>query len=921
MTVPLGDRLTPLPCAPDDTVRSELSAALPKLPREQADALATVAVVSPFLRSLMLGDPARLDRVLAADLNAFAAAPIDVGLDDEAVARALRRRRAEVALSVGLADLVCGALLEEVCSALSAFADQAVQAALATVTEGNPAGLVVLGLGKLGTVELNYSSDIDIIVLFDPVRGRAAGLDQAGAVRITRQLVRLLQERTEDGYVFRVDLRLRPDPGSTPIAVSTAAALRYYQSRARAWERQAMTKARAIAGDEVAASAFFQALEPTLWPASFDFTAIEEVFQTRERIAMVRGAGSLTLPGHNVKLGRGGIREAEFFVQSLQRLAGGRDRRLRSGGTVAMLAALTRAGWIDEGARDALAAAYERLRRIEHRLQMVADEQTHTLPGEAGLATIAIMMREDDFAERTVAALTTVHEHFTSLPRLVGQRSAHVEGPEGVSDEAGQAALNEALDALLEKPPPSLKTERARRLMADIRGPLGEAVAGSADPDAAVAGLTLFFQRLPAGVDLLARLQANPDLVRVLVLIVAATPRLAEELAHRSRLLDVLVDPAFFGHLPDQDQLKGWLAEVVAAAPDYEAKLDALRRFGREQGLLIHVRTMAGALSPRESAHALTKLAEVLVRAALGVAADGFVEVHGRLKEGAIAVLGLGSFGSAEMTAASDLDLVVIYDCASDAKESDGRRGLSPGHYYTRLTQRLIAALAAPTAEGMLYEADLRLRPSGKSGPIASHINAFERYQAESAWTWEHMALTRARFIAGDEGLGVRALAAVDAAIARPREPAELAAEVAAMRGKMEAHGSAGLKHGAGGQVDVEFIVQHGILGLGRRPHTAPSEAVDVTAALRALGEAEALPASAVDTLTTAHGLFRGQAQLLALASAKQLLPHEAPAALQPLLVRAWEAPDMKFLTADLDQRRQDVRALFENLIGKPNAA
>jgi glutamate-ammonia-ligase adenylyltransferase len=914
---PLGKGLSPLPGEPD----AAFLAALGDAAGPDGEALATVAAVSPFLRHLMLADREGLAAILARPLEATVQS---ASRGEGETGAALRRGRAQVALAVALADLLGGASVATVTRALSDFADAAIDAALRAaladaharghITDADPetSGLIVLALGKLGAHELNYSSDVDLVVLLDPTHAEGRGLSAGRAVRLVQRMGQLLSARTADGYVFRVDFRLRPDPGSTPVVVSTPAAISYFQTRARAWERQAIIKARQVAGDRVAGARYLDRIEPSVWRRSYDFAAVDEMIATREEIARVKGAGSLTVPGHNVKLGRGGIREVEFFVQTLQRVAAGRDRHLRGRATVPMLRALSEAGWVEPATADELAAAYERLRKVEHRLQMVADEQTHTLPDAAGLPRIARMMREDDFEERMRGTLDTVHRHFASLADLCGQANPMLHGLRATAtpSERAAAAIEEQFRGWADGLYQSLRTERARRLLADLKPVLTQAIAASADPEATLAALDGFFARLPAGVDLLSRLDLHRELVPVVVLIVSAAPRLAAELARRAHLLDVLIDPAFFGQLPDKTALRQALDTAVAAAPDYEGRLDAMRVFGQEQALLVNVRVLTGSIAGPDAGEATTRLAEVLVRKAFEVAEAEFAIRHGRLAGGAVVLLALGKFGSREMTATSDLDMVFLYDCAPDCGESDGEKPLSPGHYYTRLAQRFIAALAAPTARGTLYAVDLRLRPSGQAGPLATHIESFARYHEESAWVWEHLALTRARVIAGAPALGARIVEVIDRAVAHERERDNLAGQVADMRRRMAAQSERGLKHAAGGQVDIEFIVQFLQLCRGRR-----TGSTELPAALRELRDDGDLAPDAAETLLSAHALYQRLSQLFAIASDKALAVDEVPQALQRLMVRAGEAPDIEFLRADLAERQRAVRALFEAIV------
>ena len=458
----------------------------------------------------------------------------------------------------------------------------------------------------------------------------------------------------------------------------------------------------------------------------------------------------------------------------------------------------------------------------------------------------------------------------------------------------------------------ALRSERAQKLLTTLGPSLLAAFAASTDPESAITGFDDFLARMPRGVEFMARLDAHRELIPVLVLIVAAAPRLSEELARRSHLLDVLIDPAFFGRLPNEEELDTQLAAVLAAEPDYEAKLDAMRTFGQEQALLVNVRILTGSLIGPDASHATTLLAGVVTRHALRIAGEAFAERHGVLKGGAVALVALGKFGSREMTATSDLDLVFVYDCAEDAGESDGARGLSPGHYYTRLAQRLIAALSAPTAKGTLYEVDLRLRPAGRAGPLATHIRSFATYHAESSWVWEHMALTRARVVAGDEDLGNAALATIREALEVDRTRENLAEEVAAMRARMAEQHSAGFKHMPGGQVDIDFVAQYlqlrdGLEEIGGDTSTA--------AALARAREAEVVAVDDAEVLASANGLYQRLSQLMSIASTGAIRIEDAPPALQQLLIRAGEAPDITFLVADLVERQEAVRALFERIV------
>ncbi len=871
-----------------------------------ADALATAGALCPHVREMVLSLVPEVPQWVMMSLGDATRAACTLIAEGEDAGVAIREGKRRGAFAVAVADLLGEASVAEVTEALSALADAAIARALsAAAGEDGAPGLFVLALGKLGGGELNYSSDVDLVALFEP-----GALTQPAAVKVVQRMARLLSERTAHGYGFRVDLRLRPDPGSTPVAVTTTSAVAYLRGQARAWERQALIKARFVAGDSAAAARYLAAASASVWPSAYDFSAIQDATDMRAQMAAVRGAGLLTLPGHNVKLGRGGIREIEFMVQSLQRVAGGRDRALRGKSTVLMARALARAGWLDDDTAGMLCEHYDRLRRVEHRLQMINDEQTHTMPRDAaGLARMALLMREPDFVERTEAALAEVHAAFLALQTGPRRRNPALPGPAAVQD-GEPAAFAEFYDRWMSGSLAAFRTDRARAILERMRPVLCAEVCRGDVADDCLSGLDLFFSRLRRGVELLSRLERHPELIGVLCLVVSAAPRLAEQFARRDHILDVLIDPAFFGQLPQTAELAEDLAERLEAEDDYEARLDVLRVFGQEHKLLIEVRILTGSLAARAAGAAYTALADVVVQAAFQLARTEFEARHGRLRDGEVCILALGKCGSGEMTATSDLDLVYIYECAADAGESDGAKPLSPGHYHTRLAQRLIAALSAPTSRGSLYEVDMRLRPSGRAGPLATHLRAFRVYHQDSAWVWEHMALTRARVLLGAPALADEAMAIVLRALNRPRDADELRGAVLDMRVKVAAEHSSGLKHAPGGLVDIDFVVQYAMLRTGIADGTTGTrQLIRRLASAGALGEAEA------EALLGALILMQNLGQVFAIAGGVEDLA-AAPTVLQRILLRAGEAPDIGFLTADLAERQAAIRAILEHEIG-----
>ncbi len=922
--------------------------------------LAGVMDCAPFLRGLILDDPARLAKLLGADPSArmrrLTGAIRRAWKTDNAAAlmATLRRGRQETALLTALADLGGVWDVVQVTAALTAFAEAAVSAAVRFILAETAAagritlanrqapeegsGWIVLGMGKLGAGELNYSSDIDLIVLFDEEAALVVeGVEPTTLfVRMTQRLVALLQEHTADGYVFRTDLRLRPDPGSTNIAISTEAALQYYESFGQNWERAALIKARPVAGDKAAGDAFLSALTPYIWRKYLDFAAIADIHSIKRQIHDHRGHAVVAVAGHNIKLGRGGIREIEFFVQTQQLIAGGRQPDLRGRRTLDTLKALEKFGWIDKATGAELAAAYGALRMIEHCLQMINDAQTHTLPDDAeGLAVVARMAgyRNASAFEKAVAkTLTTVRDRYAALFETAPTLTSAV-GSLSFTGDTDDPETLATLTALGYRNPaeisrtvrgwhfgryPAMRSASARERLTEFVPVLLEALAGGESADAAFAAFDRFLGRMPAGVQLFSLLQTNTGLLNLLVTVLAAAPRLAETIIRRAHVMDALLDPAFFGSLPDAALLSQRLTESLAEARDFEDVLDRARIFGQEQQFLIGVRVLAGTVSVRQAGYAYSDLADVLVSAVFDATLKEFERAHGRMKHGAVALVAMGKLGGREMTATSDVDLILLYDFDEAAPSSSGARPLHGSQYYTRLTQRLVAALSAPTAEGTLYAVDFRLRPSGKSGPLATHIEAFAAYQAKDAWTWERMALTRARVVAGDRKLAKRAGQDIRAILTQRRDARKIIADIREMRAMVEeAKGGEGawdLKQAPGGLVDIEFIAQALLLVDAHR--FSSLIATETEAVLAAAAEAGLLSPADANILQPALGLYQALVQIIRLCLDQPFDPETAPRALLERLAEAGELPDFATLDAHVRATETAVRSVFERLIG-----
>jgi glutamate-ammonia-ligase adenylyltransferase len=919
-----------------------------------------IADHSPFLFDLALRDPDRLAGFLSRDPELSFVTLLDEALTtlstapDEAAAMApLRQMKSGAALLLALADIGEVWPVDRITRCLTEIADAAVSSAtsvllrealragrLTHLDPANPgagSGLIVLAMGKMGAHELNYSSDIDLIVFYDKSGvSFGPGVEPASFyVRLTRALARMLQDRTEDGYVFRVDLRLRPDPASTQAAISIEAALHYYESVGQNWERAAMIKARPCAGDIFAGERFLRELRPFVWRRYLDYAAIADVHQMKRQIHAYRGHDEIAVAGHDVKLGRGGIREIEFFVQTQQLIAGGRHMQLRGRSTLAMLDELVAGGWVDAPDRDRLREAYLYLRRVEHRVQMIADEQTHELPSDPDeLERFARFSGFEDaaaFAADLTKRLTIVQAAYAGLfedaPTLSAYRGAMRFAPDRDDRETLDTLSKLGFRHVLEasalvrdwhgKPCRALRSETARAHLFDIVPLLIEELARGDDPDAALLAFDRFLADLPHGLHLLATLRHSRDLVALLAQILGTAPRLAEIVGRRPQVMDGLLDPAFFARLPDDEQLRRVLTQALDQSGNVEDFLDFTRRFGQEQRFLIGARILSGTVSAAQAGDAFSRLADTIIRTMVQATEVAFCDRHGRVAGQETAVVAMGKLGGRELTAGSDLDLVLLYDFDAEHPESDGQRKLYGSQYFARFTQRLLSALTVQTNAGLLYDVDLRLRPSGRSGPVATSLESFRAYQSEEAWTWEHMALTRARLVSGSPSFVARADSVIHEVLCRPRDPQILAGDVREMRRAIaEEKGEDdgwNLKYARGGLVDLEFIAQYLQL---RHAHAVP-DILD-TNTFRVFDKAQRhglIEVEDGEALRSACRLNHNLTQILRLCLDGAFDPKTSRPGLRALLARASGLPDFSALDADLADRQARVRAIFDRLV------
>ena len=919
---------------------------------------------SPFLSELALSDPdftALLWRDGPDAALAVAVAGIDpAGRDTASLRTALRRAKRRGALVAAVADIAGAWPLDRVTGTLTDFAERALRCAtdralldldglgqLRLSGDARAAGLTVLGMGKLGAGELNYSSDIDLIVLYDRELPAVAGDDGLGAkmVRATRALVGTMGEITADGYVFRTDLRLRPDPGSTPLAISTIAAETYYESVGQNWERAAMIKARPVAGNIAVGDAFLRALRPYIWRKHLDFAAIHDIHSIKRQIDAHRGTGAVRIAGHNVKLGRGGIREIEFFVQTQQLIYGGRNPRLRVRGTIEGLHALAGAGLIQDKVARELADCYEFLRRVEHRLQMVDDRQTHVLPADdAGFAAIATFMGYDGaepFAADLLRTFRTVEGHYARLfedaPSLAAPGAGNLVF---TGTEPDPDTLKTLTDLGFKQPSVAweiisrwhhgryraMQTARARELLTELKPALLKALAATVDPDQALLRFDTMLANLPAGVQLFSLFKSNPSLLDLVARIMGSAPRIAHHLARRPILLDGVLSADFLAPLPDAATLAADLGRMLDNAGDEQDLLDFARRWTNDRRFQVGAHLLTGAVGPRDAARAYSDVATAVVAELSARVEALFARQHGGFDGRRMTVVAMGKLGSREMTATSDLDLMFVYDVPAGHEQSDGARPLPPTQYYTRLSQRFLNALTVQTNDGALYEVDMRLRPSGTAGPIACSLAAFTAYQVEQAWTWEHMALCRARIVAGPPEIRRRVEAAIRDTLARRRDPDKLLRDVADMRARVATHrppkGPWDFKLVRGGLFDVDFAVQYLCLRHGaEHPAILCPDPLD---ALARLLQANLIDRDRAARLARAYRLFTDLQGLMRLAldvSEADFDEATAPEGLRRLLVQAAGVERIEDLKRQVILAAEMAYEAYVEIVERPAAA
>ena len=882
-------------------------------------AIARATTEAPFLAQLLGRESDLADKLQQGTIPN----PVDLWGTGTAptVASRLRIERRRLALVVAIADLAGLFDLEAVTLALTDFADYALDTAIATaIAERTPdapsSGFAVIALGKQGSRELNYSSDIDPILIFDPATlpCRPRETPEDAAVRIGRRVIELLQQRDGDGYVLRVDLRLRPSPEITPIVLPVEAAISYYESQALPWERAAFIRARAAAGDLALGERFLATIRPFVWRRALDFGALGEIRAISRRIRDHHAQGQSFGPGYDLKRGRGGIREVEFFAQIHQLIHGGRDPSLRAPATRDALQALADAGLIDADDARALSDAYTLLRTIEHRCQMVEDRQTHQLPVGPALESLARLHGAEssqallDQIAPHVARTGAIYDALDPEPNVALSRD-----PTRLFDALATAGFDTAAATAASHrigrwrggAYPAVRSAAAREALEAVLPGLIAALGGAADPAAAVIRLDHVLAKLPSAINFFRLLEAQPALARLLGAILSHASPLAEALGRHPGLFDGLIDASALDAVDDVAALVKQMTPRDGSG-GYEALLDHVRRVVGEKRFALGAQIVAGVADPLAVAAGYARVADAAIETVVAATITDFERRHGRVPDSEFVVLALGRMGGGMMTHASDLDLIYLFTGDYRA-ESDGAKPLSAVHYYNRLAPRVSAALSVPTAAGALYEVDTRLRPSGTQGPLVVSLEGFARYQRESAWTWEHMALTRARPVFGSQAASAAVSAVIDAVLAGDRPDRDIVGDATKMRADMAAHkpptGPFDAKLLPGGLVDLEFAVH--LAQLTHRTGFTPNlgEAID------RLTDADILP----HTMRPAHDFLTRL-----LVTTRLVMPDAQPPgpATERLIVAALGLPDWAAVVATLDTTRQEVAACWQTMAG-----
>jgi glutamate-ammonia-ligase adenylyltransferase len=871
----------------------------------------------------------QLDQVLQAGEMAGQLETALAGVaDEDALLPVLRRFRRRQMLRIIWRDICSKASLEETLEDLSELADQCIRQALEHLSswaqarsgvprdaQGKPQCLVVLGMGKLGARELNLSSDIDLIFTF-PAHGQTDGprplSNEQFFTRLGRSLINVLGRMTEDGFVFRVDMRLRPFGEAGPLALSFGAMETYYSSQAREWERYAMIKARPVTGEAAYRDQLLDILRPFVYRRYIDFGAIDAIRDMKRRIQAEMHKRGMDA---NIKLGRGGIREIEFIGQAFQLVHGGRDRDLQLRPIMDVLRLLQSKMLMGEREVRELTRAYRFLRLAENRLQAWKDEQTHVLPaddeGRLRLAQSMKFASWEEFSKVLEEHRARVEKHFLQVFADAEAERHPLEKAWLVEDEARAVRLLESRgygqpEQLLEKLRDfnrchacRVLSEGARHKLDRLMPLLMEHVSRVRNPDLTLIRLLELLQAIVQRTAYMDLLLENPQVLEQLVRLGSESRWVVSQLVRYPVLLDELLDPRHLYAPLRRDELKNELATLLSRIDpdDLEQQMERLRQFAAGNRLRTAAADITGSIELMVVSDYLTEIAEVVLEEVLELAWGYLVARHGLPGEvigRGFSILGYGKLGGRELGYGSDLDLVFLHADYPTNAMTDGRRSVANDVFYARLGQRIVHLLNTRTPSGVLYETDMRLRPNGESGLLVSSLGGFGKYQLNTAWTWEHQALVRARPVAGDDHLAVRITGMRNQVLRLERDPAELRDQVADMREKMRAgldrsrEDLFDIKQGRGGITDIEFMVQYAVLRWARE-YPALTAWTDNIRLLETLADVGVMDPSLGESLVLAYQRFRDTYHHLTLQDQPGLLKGGALEAERRQVMAAWE--------------------------------
>lgn len=795
-------------------------------------------------------------------------------------------------------------------------------------------GWIIFAVGKLGAEELNYSSDIDLIIMHDPDANplNDPATAQSFYVAQTRALVKLLSAATADGIGWRVDLRLRPDPGATAVSIQIAAALGYYESIARTWERAAFIRARPIAGDIEAGQGFLDEIQPFIWRRSLDYTVMDDM-----RTMLRRSPDSSEWTGFNLKTGHGGIRTIEFFTHVLQLVFGGREPEIRQHRTPQALHMLANKNWITLPQAEELVVLYKLLRRAEHRLQMIADQQTHSLPrDDDSLNNFARFMGHETAQSLcdTLAEILSEVSDMTAhdlLDDMLSAKGKDMSGPVAEDTKTIDIFLEDqeqlvtwlgtigferptdvatALSGWIAGRIPATRGERSRMLLGRLMPELLRQLAKGAQPDNAFAALAYFIEGLPASVQIFSLLDYNRHLARLLCDIIVLSPRLTQILKRNPMLFELLLYKEFFDPLPDANSIAGHIREIIAGQAVEDA-LDNIKRHTRELRFRAELQAISLSSDRYVLERSLSAIADATIQTVLELARTDMERRHGKIP-GMCGIIALGRLGIEQLTATSDLDILFVYDAPDDAR-SDGTRSLDAASYYIRLTQTFVSWLTTQSAEGALYEVDLRLRPEGSAGAVATPLDRLAHYIDTDIWLWEKLALTKARFVAGDNDLSGMAMNTICDTINQAHNRDDVMASIADMQKRMATQRSSAskwqLRLQAGGLGDLDLLVQGLRLIHGDHFTDCGQTAADI---LSILDAADLIDKSDATILVNAHMVMGNAQHALRLSMESALvIDDDLPPILGQFLSSWLDIADINHVAVTLDDMRASVREII----------